>query len=257
MRALLGEAAEADEEFWGQDFFAEEGGDLEYEQSDSETSVYDSDFSEQEVDDEGEVSDEEEVDPDKKKKKKLLPPGRTRIPQKKKKVVRGEGQQAATKQVLIPGLIRKSSRASVVEASIRHEEHKRMQKVEQEIRKYKRESDSFKKAKAAEVTMHDLIRDCCLVVEKQNELSLNHLLEREEEAKRRNAAKNRNLYLGPKVKYHSYKGDDGLARNELVYLDGAVIPHTNGSTSTTRSNIPTPPKLKSLLKIKIKPPKKL
>jgi vacuolar protein sorting-associated protein 72 len=102
-----------------------------------------------------------------------------------------------------------------------------MQQVEQQIRKFKRESESAGKAKTANVTMYDLLKESCHVTEQVNAASLKHLLEREEEAKRRHSAQSRKHFLGPKVKYHSYKGEDGLARNEFSFLDGAEPPSTS------------------------------
>ena len=278
MRALLGEAAEADEEFWGQDFFAEEKRDLAYEKSDSETSVYDSDFDEREASSSEENSDEEdeEAAERRRRKKKLMPPGRIKVKKPSKASTAavgsgsGSGSAAAGRRrrekqngghvvgygVLPPGETRKSSRSSVVEASLRHEQHKKMQEVEQRIRKIKRESDSVGRPKVMDMSMRDLMRESCLVTEQQNAFSLAHLLEREEEAKRRHAMQSRKLYMGPKVRYRSFKGEDGRTHNELVYLDGAEIEefkpvagqgHDQGSREKKK------PKASSgLLKIKIK-----
>ncbi len=287
MNALLGEAAEADSEFWGQNFFAEEQRDEVYEQSDSETSVYDSDFSEQEPDDDdGDAESEEDEDAAerRRRKKKLLPPGRAK-PKPKPKPRPADGaaaagarpRRAASASVSLSGsdgflIQRKSSRSSVMQATARHEEHRRMQEVEQRIRKFKRESDSFSRPKAMDISMEDLIKESCLATELHNAYGLSQLLEREEEAKRRHAAKSRKHYLGPRVRYHSFKGADGLARSELAYLDGAPFPETQRShehlrkrprgTAATAEGMNVqqqqePPKVPVgiKLKIRIKPPK--
>ena len=166
--------------------------DIEYEKSDSETSVYDSDFSDQEPDQDDEAdAEEEEEDTDKRRKKKLLPPGsrKPKPSQRKSSKSAGAGtsegsgrQRKGHAHLLLLGETRKSSRASVVEASLRHEAHKRMQEVEQQIRKFKRESsESAGKAKNARVSMYDLLKESCQVTEEINAVSLKHLLEREEE----------------------------------------------------------------------------
>ncbi|QDZ22972.1 YL1 domain-containing protein [Chloropicon primus] len=230
MSALIGEAEEADKEFWNQDFFAEETRDQEYEKSDSETSVYDSDFDDKEDhgDEDGdEDSDDEERRERLRKKKKLLPPGRAK-PKPKAQAgpgsARPSSRRRSTQGVEVVEIVRKSSRASVMEATARHEEHKRMQQVEQRIRKFKRESESFSRPKTMAVGMEDLLKESCLLTEVHNSQSLNYLLEREEEAKRRHAVQSRKVYTGPKVKYHSFRDKDGLSRTELVYTGGAQSP---------------------------------
>lgn len=261
MGALLGEAAEADTEFWNQDFFADEARDLEYEKSESSVSVYDSDFDDREDhgDEDGtESSDDEERRERLRKKKKLLPPGRARPtsarrPKATKAAAtttdsgattsRDTGRRQSGLRRDLAGhaeVVRKSSRSSAIEASLRHEELKRMHEVEHRLRKFKRESDSYTKQKATDVSMETLLTESCLITEVENAQSLNYLLEREEEAKRRHAAQGRKVYNGPKVKYRSFKDDKGLARNEYHYTNGAVCPRVAPHSLTLPAPAPAP-----------------
>lgn len=280
MNALLGEAEDADKEFWDQEFFAEEKRDGEYEKSDSETSFYDSDFDDAEDHGDGDGDEDDSDDEERRerlrRKKKLLPPGRpkprsaprprpvTKVEEKNAPAPAGymsvDGQRrfsALRRDMAGAEIVRKSSRSSVVEASARHEEQRRMQEVEQRIRKIKRDSESYTRPKAMAISAEDLIRESCLYTEVYNAQSLNYLLEREEEAKRRHAIKTRKLYDEPKVKYRSFRGKDGLERTEVEYANGAEIPRPGGRLpERSQPSSPKPKKMRSLasLKLKIKLP---
>ena len=235
MRDMVGEELDADTDFWNQDFFQEEQRDIEYETESESHDTLDSDFSEPESSD-----DEDADDPDddgEPKKKKLKPPGYKRPPARAKRSKAaaagpsGSGPPgsvrrspraggASTSASSGPVVVRKSSRSSVMEATAKFEEQQKIF----EKRRRKREGMPKRPARRLEhLSMRDILEEAA-ITELENAASLARLLEKEEEARRRNAVNSRTAFAGPRIRFRSFRGSDGLAHNHTCYLGGAEIP---------------------------------
>ncbi|XP_024394409.1 SWR1 complex subunit 2 isoform X3 [Physcomitrium patens] len=225
---LLDEEIEADEEFWNQDAFKEDVADDEYEEEQELADEFDSDFN----DDEDESGDEEVEEKERRpKKKQILPPGGKKPLKKgpsgstKKKGVSFLEEAAAAadagetplptlktpRQATRPSpekedgeteegekLLRKSTRTSVIVRQAEREAQRAIQQALPKIVKKKREGEDRK------MTQEEMLLEAAQT-EIQNRQSLETLLAREEEVKRK-AIINKEVYSGPLIRFYSKEG---------------------------------------------------
>ena len=228
MRELVGEEAEADEDFWGQDFFAEESEDDVFGSTDEEqeredfggdgaSDSFDSDFDDSESESDGAPADEPREE---RRRKKAKPPG---PPKPKKKRKKGPGRPPGPTKPHPPAS-RKSSRASMVDAAARLEATMAVQERERQARERKAAARAAKAGARPRLTQYDLLAEAART-ELDNALSLQRLLAREEESKRR-AARGRGGPAGPIVRLRSRRDERGEERTSLAFLQGAFIPRS-------------------------------
>ena len=196
--ALEDEDANADEEFWNQEFFAEEGQDEDYKSEKEEEDVADSDFFESE-------SEEDEADaeavPKSPRRKTLKPPG---APPSRPKAPKPAGPKPQPKPRLpTPSeaptdisyeapTLRESTRQRMLEAQKQRE----LQKEAKPVRKQQKVGEGWRVMTQAEM-LHEAAR-----TEQENMASLKLLLALEEETKKK-AAFSKKALTGPFVKYRS------------------------------------------------------
>ena len=228
MRELVGEEAEADEDFWGQDFFAEESEDDVFGSTDEEqeredfggdgaSDSFDSDFDDSESESDGAPADEPREE---RRRKKAKPPG---PPKPKKKRKKGPGRPPGPAKPHPPAS-RKSSRASMVDAAARLKATMAVQEQERQARERKAAARAAKAGARPRLTQYDLLAEAART-ELDNALSLQRLLAREEESKRR-AARGCGGPPGPIVRHRSRRDERGEERTSLAFLQGAFIPRS-------------------------------
>ena len=234
MSSLINEEEEeADEAFWGQDFFAEEAVDEEFEASSSSEDLADSDFSddENEVGAEqggemaGEAADKALLREEKGQRARALkPPSRKQAYQtaaKRREATAefgGAGEQPKKrKAVKAPPTealeVRKSLRTAVLERA-----HARAAAEAAEVPKPKKTASKQKLAEDAKplLTQAELLAEAAMT-EQTNLASLAELLAREEATKKRAAVK-RAVYMGPLEQFHSKGGV-----NTIRFLGNATV----------------------------------
>ncbi|KAL0029592.1 hypothetical protein WJX79_006796 [Trebouxia sp. C0005] len=217
MNTLIAEEDSADEDFWQQEFFAEEGKDEEYEKSSEGEDEADTDFSESE-------SDTDEEDPQQQKEsvrtsrhKPLKPPGSKKMSVTKPKQPLSEDAKALQAdlkaerlaQQALPGeapTLRHSTRIRVEEA----------QQVRQRAEKVK------PKRLRPQVELRPLTQDELLAEAARTELDNLRDLEQMvalEEATRKKAMYKRSKYSGPMVRFHSKRIEEvSLTMVEVVNM---------------------------------------
>lgn len=238
---LVDEEIEADEEFWNQDAFKEDVADDEYEEEQEIADEFDSDFNDEEDEsDDGEVEEKES----RPKRKQKLPPGKKPLKKgpsgsaKKKGVSFLEEAAAAAdagetvlpasetpRQVVRPSpeekedgeteegekSLRKSTRTSVIVKQAEREAQRAIQQALPKIVKKKKEGEEKK------MTQEEMLLEAAQT-EIQNRQSLETLLAREEEVKRK-AIINKEVYSGPLIRFYSKGGV-----NILEFVKMAEVP---------------------------------
>ncbi|KAG0601225.1 hypothetical protein M758_11G094300 [Ceratodon purpureus] len=237
---LVDEEIEADEEFWNQDAFKEDGADDEYEEEQEIADEFDSDFNDEEDESDDGEAEEKESRP---KRKQKLPPGKKPVKKgasgsHKKKGVSflEEAAAAADAGETLPNLetprqavrpspeekedgeteegeksLRKSTRTSVVVKQAERDAQRAIQQALPKIVKKKKEGEEKK------MTQEEMLLEAAQT-EIQNRQSLETLLAREEEVKRK-AIINKEVYSGPLVRFYSKGGV-----NILEFVKMADVP---------------------------------
>lgn len=218
---------DADNEFWNQEFFAEEAADERYETESEPEDRFDQDFndSEVEVDEDEEVEElEDRNDFDGAKKKVLKPPGSKKPPVKKKTAASGTSSPKPQKKPKIMPERTMSVRSSTKEKV----EQARAERKFIEETKGKR---AYRRADHKQLTQAELLAEAARTAV-ENTRSLLYMEAVEEENKRR-ASSNSGKYVGPMVSFASSRGDDGLEHSVLrikhmstepEYLQPKVLP---------------------------------
>lgn len=221
--AGAGQEDEADEDFWNQDFFAEEVQDEIYETESEPEDVVDADFEESE--EEADSDEERQAEADARavdKKKTLKPPGYKQAPLKPKpKLKHVDAQETTNKQaraaptVFIPAertvSVRQSTRQKVQEG----EEERRMQ----ETMKPRRVS---RPVVHRQLTQEELLAEAANT-EIENFKSL-ELLEAREEATKKKANVKKGRYAGPMLRIFSSQDKDSKEEKTLIEVRNMGIP---------------------------------
>ncbi|KAL0033675.1 hypothetical protein WJX77_000176 [Trebouxia sp. C0004] len=217
MNTLIAEEDSADEDFWQQEFFAEEGKDEEYEKSSEGEDEADTDFSESESESDEENAQEQKESVRTSRHKPLKPPGSKKLSVTKPKQPLSEEAKALqadlkaerlTQQAL-PGeapTLRHSTRIRVEEA----------QQVRQRAEKVK------PKRVRPQVELRPLTQDELLAEAARTELDNLRDLEQMvalEEATRKKAMYKRSKYSGPMIRFHSKRIEEvALTMVEVVNM---------------------------------------
>jgi len=216
MQGVMEEEDEADQQFWGQDFFQEEEKDTDWESSGDEVKdTVDSDFDLSE--DEGE-EDGDKDEPKERKAKALQPPGA----QKRKKPPLGpsKARLATAKAPPSPATQADRAFAAVQAPKLRASTRARVEVAKEErVRQEQVAKKRPKPAAAPEfkpLTQEELLAEAAKT-ELENEKSLQMILAREEEVKKRQAAA-ASERPGPTVRYHSRTLGSGADANEAAGL---------------------------------------
>jgi len=235
LHALLEEDdQQADEEFWGQDFFREEGEDNEFQQQDEEEDVVDADFDNAENEVFEPLSDKEDgkekktqnhkayKDPalkkakkDKAAKKELKIRIITKPPVEQERATSPDPDEPRTPTTPITPkgdrVIRASTKTRTAEAEAVRERQQRIlhkRKMERLKRKGPKQLVKF--------TQEELLEESKITAE-YNIASLEYLLRIEDEKKKAPTA--RSLFHGPMIQYHSKGGI-----NTITFTDVADVP---------------------------------
>ena len=218
---------DADNEFWNQEFFAEEAADERYETESEPEDRFDQDFndSEDQDDDEEEVEElEDRTDFDGTKRKVLKPPGSKKAPVRKKTAASGPSSPKPPKKPKILPERTMSVRSSTKEKV----EQARAERRVLEETKGKR---AYRRADHKQLTQAELLAEAARTAI-ENTRSLLYMEAVEEENKRR-ASSNSGKYVGPMVSFASSKGEDGMEHSVLrikhmstapEYLQPKVLP---------------------------------
>jgi vacuolar protein sorting-associated protein 72 len=197
---------DADNEFWNQEFFAEEAADERYETESEPEDRFSSDFNDSEEEDDDEPAEELEDRNDFQgsKKKVLKPPGHaaSRKPPPKKKPAEGADLKAPhpKRPKSVP------ERTMSVRSSTKEKvEQARAERKFQEETKGKR---SYKRADYKQLTQAELLAEAARTAI-ENTRSLMYMEAVEEENKRR-ATSASAKYAGPMISIVSAKGEDGM-----------------------------------------------
>jgi len=215
----LEEEQEADEEFWGQEFFKEDDTDIPYLTESDKESVADSDFSDTDAESDGNSETEEPLE--KPKKKRLLPPGtlpkRPKAKQKKLKTVVSEVQQKVKtepqpekSQELTEGTSVSLRQSTLLRRTAAEEERRlnEMQRIKRQVKVTDR---------VLSVGMEEFLKEVA-ETEVYNLASLNELQAFEEESKKR-ALQTKARRKVPSVTIRSRKvGDSEKTVMELTHM---------------------------------------
>lgn len=217
MNTLIAEEDSADEDFWQQEFFAEEGKDVEYEKSSEGEDEADTDFSESELESDEEDSQEQKESVRTSRHKPLKPPGSKKVSVTKSKqplseeakVLQADLKAERLAQQALPGeapTLRHSTRIRVEEA----------QQVRQRAEKVK------PKRVRPQVELRPLTQDELLAEAARTELDNLRDLEQMvalEEATRKKAMYKRSKYSGPMIRFHSKRIEEvALTMVEVVNM---------------------------------------
>ena len=218
---------DAHNEFWNQEFFAEEMADERYETESEPEDRFDQDFNDSEVEEDGDEEVEEledRTDFDGTKKKALKPPGSKRPPVKKKTAPSDISSPKPQKKLKILPERTMSVRSSTKEKV----EQARAERKFIEETKGKR---AYRRADHKQLTQAELLADAARTAI-ENTRSLLYMEAVEEENKRR-ASSNSGKYVGPMVSFASTRGEDGMEHSVLrikhmsttpEYLQPKVLP---------------------------------
>ncbi|PSC70422.1 SWR1 complex subunit 2-like [Micractinium conductrix] len=213
------EAEEGDEEFWNQEFFAEEANDDRYETESEPEDRFDADFneSEQEGDEDEEAAEAEaEAVAREKKKKALKPPGYTRPPLPKPRVnteggdggggggpARGAGAPKQRRPSVDPADV------VIVRRTVRDSTRQKVEEAEMERKmaeKYKPKRAAPRSSAHRQLTQAELLAEAAKT-ELENTKSL-QLLEAIELEHRQRANVVKRRYAGPMVRWKSRRVGD-------------------------------------------------
>lgn len=198
---------DADNEFWNQEFFAEEAADERYETESEPEDRFDQDFNdtEEDEDDEEEVEEvEDRNDFETVKKKVLKPPGSKKPPVKRPAPATDLSQSAPkTQQSKKPKVVPERTMSVRTSTKERVEQARAERKFIEET-KGKR---AYRRAEHKQLSQAELLAEAARTAI-ENTRSLMYMEAVEEENKRR-ATNNTGKYVGPMVSHHSFKGDDG------------------------------------------------
>ena len=218
---------DADNEFWNQEFFAEEMADERYETESEPEDRFDQDFNDSEVEEDGDEEVEEledRTDFDGTKKKALKPPGSKRPPVKKK---------TAPSDISSPKPQKKPKILPERTMSVRSSTKEKVEQARAE-RKFIEETKgkrAYRRADHKQLTQAELLADAARTAI-ENTRSLLYMEAVEEENKRR-ASSNSGKYVGPMVSFASTRGEDGMEHSVLrikhmsttpEYLQPKVLP---------------------------------
>lgn len=222
---------QADEEFWNQEFFAEEEADEIYATESEPEDNFDADFMESE----GEETDGEEAEEDAKarepKKKTLRPPGYKRPPPGKKPAT-AAATEAGDDQEAGPSARKRARRTSSDAAAAAGVPAERTVGVRESTRQKVQEGEDERKAveaskprRASRPVVHRQLTQAELLAEAartaiENTRSLQYLVMIEEETKKKANIKKRK-YVGPMVRLHSAAVaiDDGEEKEEKTTIE--------------------------------------
>jgi len=199
---------DADEDFWNQEFFADEEQDDAYETESEPEDKFDQDFLDSEEEDvEDEEDNEAQAQAMEPKKKILKPPGYKKQVKKKP-----PGSQPTKKvQIVEKGVVIPPERTMSVRNSTRRkvEDAKEMRKIQEGLKSKK----SFKPVVHKQLTQAELLAEAART-EIENIRSLQYLEAVEEENKRKaNATKSK--YIGPMISFKSSKNSDGYEQSSI------------------------------------------
>ncbi|WPT12904.1 SWR1 complex subunit 2 [Picochlorum sp. SENEW3] len=216
---------DADEDFWNQEFFADEEQDEAYETESEPEDKFDQDFLDSEDEDEEDGEDNEAQAQAMEPKKKILKP-----PGYKKQVRKKPPGSQPTKKVHIvdKGVVIPPERTMSVRNSTRRkvEDAKEMRKIQEGLKSKK----SFKPVVHKQLTQAELLAEAART-EIENIRSLQYLEAVEEENKKRaNATKSK--YIGPMISFKSIKNGEGYEQSSIEvrnmktpeYLEQQVAP---------------------------------
>lgn len=198
---------DADEEFWNQEFFAEEERDDAYETESEPEDKFDADFLDSEEEEE-EDEDENEANAlaAEPKKKVLKPPGYKKPPVKKVASKKSVSKPVVSDSVqIIPERtmsVRNSTRQKVEEAE-------EIRKVQEELKPKKMVKQTVQK----QLTQAELLAEAART-EIENTRSLQYMEAIEEENKRK-ATTSGGKYIGPMISIKSVKNKDGFEQTTV------------------------------------------
>lgn len=202
---------DADEEFWNQEFFAEEERDDRYETESEPEDRFDEDFMDSEEEEEEEGEEEDRVLAMEPKRKVLKPPG-----YKKKPVT---ASSKATKPIKQEQQIHVIPERTM---SVRKTTRQKVEKAEEQ-RKFQEEIKPKKVTKSVvhrQLTQAELLAEAART-EVENIRSLQYMEAIEEENKRK-ATSNGGRYSGPMISVKSVKNSDGLEQTAVVVKNMAM-----------------------------------
>lgn len=207
---------DADEDFWNQEFFAEEERDDRYETESEPEDRFDEDFMDSEEEEEEEGVEEDRVLAMEQKKKVLKPPGY------KKKPVTGSKKAAASKAAKP---VKQEQEIHVIPERTMSVRKTTRQKVEEaeEQRKFQEEIKPKKVTKSVvhrQLTQAELLAEAART-EVENIRSLQYMEAIEEENKRK-ATSTGGRYSGPMISVKSVKNSDGLEQTAVVVKNMAM-----------------------------------
>ncbi|KAK9821145.1 hypothetical protein WJX74_000389 [Apatococcus lobatus] len=203
LQGLLDEQDSADEDFWKQEFFAEEARDDRYRTESESEDVADTDFSESEADSDSDVEDDRADRP--RKKGGLKPPGTQKKPAAGQAATKGAkppGKPAA--QSLPPELSGTVEEFAAEAPTLRQSTRQRVeeaQKERQRIDQIKPKRKAPERPEARPLTQAELLAEAAYT-ELDNLRSLEAHLAAEEEFKKKAAIK-RSKYSGPLIRFRS------------------------------------------------------
>jgi len=197
---------DADNEFWNQEFFAEEAADERYETESEPEDRFESDFndSESEEDEDEEVEEiEDRNDFETARKKVLKPPGSKKPPAARKPAGAPTDPSSAPKPAKKPKVVPERTMSVRTSTKVRVEQARAERKFIEET-KGKR---AYRRAEHKQLTQAELLAEAARTAI-ENTRSLMYMEAVEEENKRR-ATSNTAKYKGPMISHHSFKGEDG------------------------------------------------
>ena len=226
---------DADNEFWNQEFFAEEAADERYETESEPEDRFDQDFNDTEDEDEEEEVEEIEDrnDFEGTKKKVLKPPGSKKPPAKKRAPADPSAPKPQKKPKVVP------ERTMSVRSSTKEKvEQARAERKFIEETKGKR---AYRRADHKQLTQAELLAEAARTAI-ENTRSLLYMEAVEEENKRR-ATSNNGKYVGPMVSFASSRGEDGMEHSVVR------IKHMNVAPEYLQPKVLPPPVQKDICPI--------
>jgi vacuolar protein sorting-associated protein 72 len=200
---------DADNEFWNQEFFAEEAADERYETESEPEDRFDADFMDsEEEDDDEDVEEEEDRNEFQARKKKILrPPGQAPA---KKRPLSEPKKRSATKAAGSPAVIPERT------MSVRSSTKKKVEdaKVERKFLEESKVRKVYKKTDHKQLTQAELLAEAARTAI-ENTRSLMYMEAVEEENKRK-ATNTGSKYAGPMISVKSVKGEDGEEHTNVI-----------------------------------------
>lgn len=246
--AAVEDDEDADNEFWNQEFFAEEERDDAYETESEPEDKFDNDF----LDSEEEDTDGEEEElavraAEKRQKKVLKPPGHAAQKRKKQEVTFVKKEEKISRENPAAAAVGVPERTMAVRTStrVKSEVAKEERRVKNSVRYHwlvldliiliffmkdfvcivadvgtfmqMKSQKVFKPAPQRQLTQAELLSEAART-EIENTRSLQYLVAVEEENKKRATATG-GKYVGPMIRFSSRKGDDGCEHSTLEVMN--------------------------------------